>query len=82
MPRREAEQVAASQFAIQNEELAALEAAFEHLSTDHRRVIEESLFLDRPHAQIAADMGRDPGAIRMLLLRAKARLAVLMQEHL
>ena len=68
----------ASQVAIKNEDLERLEAAFAELPEDHRQVITLSRLFGYAHAEIAAEMGRSEGAVRVLLHRALARLAWLM----
>jgi RNA polymerase sigma-70 factor (ECF subfamily) len=70
-----------SEQAIRNEELEALEACFEGLPEDYRQVIVAARLLGQSHAEIAADLGRNEGAVRMLLHRAMARLARLMDER-
>jgi RNA polymerase sigma factor (sigma-70 family) len=68
----------ASEVAIRNEDLAALEDCFELLPEEYRRVIVAARLVGQSHAEIAADMGRNEGAVRMLLNRALARLGRLM----
>ncbi len=68
-----------SQEASQREQVSAIEAAFDQLSEDHRRVILEACLLGRPHAELAAEMGRSEEALRQLLSRARARLAMLLR---
>jgi RNA polymerase sigma-70 factor (ECF subfamily) len=70
-----------SELAIKNEELAALEACFEQLPEDYRQVIVAARLLGQSHGEIAADLGRNEGAVRMLLHRAMAKLARLMDER-
>lgn len=71
----------ASEVAIRNEDMAALEACFERLPDDYRGVIVAARMFGQSHAEIAADMGRGEGAVRMLLNRALARLGRLMRER-
>jgi RNA polymerase sigma-70 factor (ECF subfamily) len=47
-----------------------MERAFDGLSDDHRHVIALSRIVGLSHAEIAADMGRSEGAVRVLLSRA------------
>jgi RNA polymerase sigma-70 factor (ECF subfamily) len=61
--------------AIRNEDLALLEACFDELPDEYRRVIVAARLIGQPHAQIAAEMGRSVEAVGMLLNRALARLA-------
>jgi RNA polymerase sigma-70 factor (ECF subfamily) len=70
----------ASQLAIGNEELARLEASFSELPEEYRRVIVASRLVGQSHAEIAAELGRTEGAVRMLLHRALARLAAVMDR--
>lgn len=89
-PRREvrgacdeirAPQFSASEVAIRNEDLAALERCFDRLPEEYRQVIVASKLYGQSHAEIAADLGRHEGAVRMLLHRALARLGRLMHEQ-
>jgi RNA polymerase sigma-70 factor (ECF subfamily) len=73
--------LSASGFAIRNEDLAALEACYDQLPADYRHVITASRLVGLSHAEIAAEMGRNEGAVRMLLNRALARLSRLMRER-
>jgi len=73
------ELVAASQLsprtaALQREEREQLAAALERLPPDYREVIVLRHFEGLTHEQIAARMGRRPGAVRMLWARALAEL--------
>ncbi len=70
-----------SEQAIRNEDLTALEACFEELPDEYRRVIVATKLLGQSHAEIAAELGRNEGAVRMLLHRALARLAALMDQR-
>jgi RNA polymerase sigma factor (sigma-70 family) len=71
----------ASGIAIRGEDLATLEACFEQLPEDYRRVITAARLLGQPHAEIAAEMARSVDAVGMLLNRALARLARLMRDR-
>lgn len=68
----------ASRDAAAREELARIEAAFDHLSDDHREVITCARMLGMSHAEIGAQMGRSEQATRQLLARAMARLTALL----
>jgi len=69
-----------SHHAIAREELARIECAFEELPEDYREVIVLARVVGLPHADIAAQMGRNEGAVRVLLSRALASLARLTRE--
>jgi RNA polymerase sigma factor (sigma-70 family) len=64
-----------SRDAVGREELERLEAAFDELSEDDRRVILLSRVVGLSHAAVAEEMGRTPLATRSLLSRALAKLA-------
>lgn len=81
MDRVHASFFTASEVAIRNEDLAALEACFDLLPDEYRRVIVAARLIGQSHAEIAAELGKNEGAVRMLLHRALARLARLMQER-
>ena len=68
--------VTPSQNAVALEELALVERALELLPEDYREVITLARIAGLSHATIALEMGRGEGAVRMLLQRALARLAV------
>lgn len=59
-----------SQHAIAHELSEDMEAAFDLLPEDYREVISLSRVLGLPNAEVASQMGRGEGAIRMLLSRA------------
>ena len=65
--------------AMLREEIERLEAAFDQLSEDHREVITAARLMRLSHAEIAERMGRSEGAVRMLLVRALAELAAILQ---
>jgi RNA polymerase sigma factor (sigma-70 family) len=67
-----------SRAAIQAEEVARLERAFDELSDEHREVITLSRIVGLSHEEIAQEMQRSPGATRVLLHRALARLGSLL----
>ena len=60
----------ASQLAAASELSERMERAFDQLSDDHRHVIALSRIVGLGHAEIAAEMGRSEGAVRVLLSRA------------
>ncbi len=70
-----------SQGAIAKETAARLEATFTRLPDDYRQVITLSRVIGMSHAEIALEMGRELGAVRVLLHRALARLGRLMHEQ-
>jgi RNA polymerase sigma-70 factor (ECF subfamily) len=70
-----------SDLAMRNEELAALEACFAQLPAEYRQVIVATRLLGQSHAELAAELGRNEGAVRMLLHRAMAKLARLLDER-
>lgn len=70
-----------SQAAIRTEDLAALERCFDELPADYREVLVAAKLVGQTYAEIAADTGRTEGAVRMLLHRAMARLARLMDDR-
>jgi RNA polymerase sigma-70 factor (ECF subfamily) len=57
------------------EDVERVEKALAALPDDYREVVVLAYLLDLPHAEIAARMGRQEGAVRVLLHRALARLA-------
>jgi RNA polymerase sigma factor (sigma-70 family) len=65
--------------AMKREDLERLEKAFDLLSEDDRQVITLARIAGAPHAEIAEQLGVSPGAVRVRLSRALARLAVLMR---
>jgi RNA polymerase sigma-70 factor (ECF subfamily) len=69
-----------SMVAMGDEAVARIELAFDRLSDDAREVITMSRFVGLSHAEIAARMGRNEGAVRTLLSRSLARLASLLDE--
>ncbi|MFO1078136.1 MAG: sigma-70 family RNA polymerase sigma factor [Planctomycetota bacterium] len=60
----------ASQLAAASELRDRMECAFDRLTDDHRRVIALSRIVGLTHAEIAAEMQRSEGAVRVLLSRA------------
>lgn len=69
-----------SRTAMNREELARVQVAFEELPADYREVIVLARVVGLPHSEIAERMQRSPGAVRVLLSRALARLATLVDE--
>ena len=67
-----------SQHALAREELERIEAAFELLSEEHREVILLARVAGLDRKQIGEAMGKSEGAVRVLLHRALARLAGLL----
>lgn len=70
-----------SQLAIGKEELARVAIVFEKLSEDYQQVITLSRVFGMSHADIAVEMDRSEGAVRVLLHRALVRLAKLMEPE-
>ncbi len=67
-----------SQAAAATEEVARIERAFDALPPDYRDVIAATRLLGLSHADLAAESGRTPGAVRTQLCRALARLSELL----
>jgi RNA polymerase sigma-70 factor (ECF subfamily) len=65
-----------SRHAMLREEVERIESAMEDLSDDHRTVITLAHVVGLSRAEIAEEMGKSEGAVRTLLHRALARLAV------
>ena len=61
-------------------EIARIEAAFDGLPDEYRDVIVEACVLGKPHREIAGAMNRSEQAVRSLLQRARARLALLLRD--
>ena len=57
------------------EEVERIESVFESLSDEQREVITLAHIVGLPRAEIAAQMGKSEGAVRMILHRALARVA-------
>lgn len=68
-----------SRAAIAREEMKRVETAFAKLPESAREVIVLSRVVGLSHSEIAAQMGRSEGAVRTLLSRALARLALLLE---
>ena len=56
------------------EDEVRLRAALKHLPPDQAAVIEQSFFADKPHSQIAGEMGIPLGTVKSRLRLAMARL--------
>ena len=69
-----------SRIAAGREQIALLEAAFDALPEDYREVLTLSRLAGLSHAEIAQQMARTVEASRVLLSRALARLASLLQQ--
>jgi RNA polymerase sigma-70 factor (ECF subfamily) len=67
-----------SRIAIREEDMLAMERAFAQLPEDYRKVIVAARILGQSGAEIAAEMDRTEGAVRVLLHRALFRLGALM----
>lgn len=67
-----------SRVAIAREEIARIEAGFDALSDEHREVITLACVVGLPHREIAHELGKTEEAVRKLLSRARARLAMLL----
>jgi len=67
-----------SHHAAAREEVARLEAAFDRLPPEYRDVIVQARLLGLSHAEIARQQDRSEEAVRMLLHRARAKLARLL----
>jgi len=65
-----------SQHASAREELAAVEAAFDLLTPEQRDVVTSARLLGLDNATIAARLGKNEVAVRKILSRGLARLAV------
>lgn len=70
-----------SEGAIQREELERVEAALDELPEEQRRVVVLAHLCQWSRAEIAAEMGRGEGAVRMLLHRGIAALAARLTAH-
>ncbi len=67
-----------SRQAIAREELARIEDAFDQLPEDQREVIALAKVVGLSRTEIATQMGRSEGAVRVLLHRALVRLAAVL----
>ncbi|MCB9881326.1 MAG: sigma-70 family RNA polymerase sigma factor [Planctomycetes bacterium] len=62
------------------EEVARIENAIDRLHAEHREIIALSCFAGLSHAEIADELGKSEPAVRKLLSRARANLAVLLAK--
>ncbi|MBK8975262.1 MAG: sigma-70 family RNA polymerase sigma factor [Planctomycetes bacterium] len=67
-----------SQGASAREEVARVEAAVDRLPDDQRRVLTLACVVGLSHREIAEELGKAEPAVRKLLSRARARLALLL----
>ena len=67
-----------SRNASAREEVARIEAAVQQLPDDQRRVLTLACVVGLSHREIARELGKDEPAVRKLLSRARARLALMM----
>ncbi len=65
---------------LRAEEVARLEAAIDQLPAEHREVVTLAHLAGLSRAEIGVQMGKTEEAVRALLARAKARLAMLLGE--
>jgi RNA polymerase sigma-70 factor (ECF subfamily) len=70
-----------SQHAVRHEEERRLASTLERLPPDYREVLVLRHLEDLPHEEIARRLGRSPGAVRMLWVRALARLRQELAEN-
>ncbi len=70
-----------SRHVIGREEKGRLESMLTTLSADHRTIIQLARIQGLPHREIARRMDRSEGAVRVLLSRALARLATLLDDE-
>ena len=69
-----------SQEVAAREEIARIEAAFDALSESDRSVVLMARMVGLSHAEIAAELGKNEGAVRTMLSRALARLATVLER--
>jgi len=67
-----------SQDAAAQEEIARIEAAFEHLSDDHSDVLRLVAIAGLTYSEAGRVLGRSEDAVRQLVHRARAKLATLL----
>ena len=65
---------------LRAEEIARLEAAIDQLPEEQREVVTLAHIAGLSRAEIGAQMGKTEEAVRALLHRAKARLAILLED--
>ena len=68
-----------SRSAAVKEEIERIEGAFDKLPDDYREVITMACLAGMPHREIAAKLSKSEPAVRQLLSRARARLALLLE---
>jgi RNA polymerase sigma-70 factor (ECF subfamily) len=66
--------------ALRAEEIARLEAAIDRLPEEQREVVTLAHLAGLSRAEIGEQMGKTEEAVRALLHRAKARLAILLED--
>lgn len=69
-----------SRDAMVHEEVERIERAFDQLSEEQREVLLLARFEGLPHAEIAARVSKSEEAVRKTLSRARARLALLLDQ--
>jgi RNA polymerase sigma-70 factor, ECF subfamily len=65
---------------LENEERAAVRAAFERLEPDERELLELRVIAGLSSAEVAALLRKRPGAVRMAQMRALSRLRTFIEE--
>lgn len=70
-----------SRAAAAREEVERVERAFDRLPAEYREIILQARLEERPHGEIAAELGKSVVAVRKLLSRARARLALLLDAE-
>lgn len=68
-----------SQHAMTKEAIERIESAFDLLPGEYRDVLMLTRIAGLSYAEVAAQLGRSEGAVRQLLHRARARLAMLLE---
>ena len=72
--------LAPSHVATSKEAIARIEAAFDELPDDYRDVITQVCIVGKSHGEVAMEHGKNEVAVRKLLSRARARLAIRLTE--
>ncbi len=70
-----------SRVAMGREEIERLEGIMGDMPDDYREIIVQSRIVGLSHAEIAEQMGRSEGAVRVLLSRALARLGTMLERE-
>ena len=70
-----------SEAAMCGEDLLRFQRCFAQLSPDYQHVIRRSRLEGRTHTEIAEELGRKPGAVKVLLHRALIKLGLLMDAE-